>query len=110
MAISGFTGDDRNALWRDQCRSIGASLLNPYLRVLFAFLTIGSGEPYEAVLVSYVLKCSLVPYDIDTTAKEVAMVWACAAKRRHWVKKCMEYEVEGSRPRGRPRRTWKEVV
>ena len=22
-----------------------------------------------------------------------------------WVKKCMEYEVEGSRPRGRPRRT-----
>jgi len=26
-----------------------------------------------------------------------------------WVKKCMEYEVEGSRPRGRPNRTWKEV-
>jgi len=26
------------------------------------------------------------------------------------VKKCMEYEVEGSRPRGRPKRTWKEVV
>jgi len=25
-----------------------------------------------------------------------------------WVK--MEYEVEGSRPRGRPKRTWKEVV
>jgi len=25
------------------------------------------------------------------------------------VKKCMEYEVEGSRPRGRPKRTWKEV-
>jgi len=24
--------------------------------------------------------------------------------------KCMEYEVEGSRPRGRPKRTWKEVV
>ena len=24
-----------------------------------------------------------------------------------WVKKCMEYEVEGSRPRGRPTRTWK---
>jgi len=39
------------------------------------------------------------------------MVWACAAKRRHyWVKKCMEYEVEASRPRGRPKRTWKEVV
>jgi len=27
-----------------------------------------------------------------------------------WVKKCMEYEVGGSRPRGRPKRTWKEVV
>jgi len=27
-----------------------------------------------------------------------------------WVNKCMEYEVEGSRPRGRPKRTWKEVV
>ena len=27
-----------------------------------------------------------------------------------WVKKCMEYEVEGSRPRRRPKRTWKEVV
>ena len=25
-----------------------------------------------------------------------------------WVKKCMEYETEGSR--GRPKRTWKEVV
>jgi len=27
-----------------------------------------------------------------------------------WVKNCMEYEVEGSRPRGRPKRTWREVV
>ena len=27
-----------------------------------------------------------------------------------WVKKCMEYEVEGSRPRGRPKRTWTGVV
>jgi len=26
------------------------------------------------------------------------------------VKKCMEYEVESPRPRGRPDRTWKEVV
>jgi len=55
-------------------------------------------------------------YHIDTTAKQVAMVWACVAKRRHWLGeemngiKCMEYEVEGSRPRGRPKRTWREVV
>ena len=27
-----------------------------------------------------------------------------------WVKKCMEYDVEGSRPKGRSKRTWKEVV
>jgi len=27
-----------------------------------------------------------------------------------WVKKCMEYEVQGPRPRGRPKRTWREVV
>jgi len=27
-----------------------------------------------------------------------------------WVKKRMEYEVEGSRTRGRPKRTWREVV
>ena len=39
------------------------------------------------------------------------MVWACAAKKdTNCVKKCMEYEVEGSRPRGRPKRTWREVV
>jgi len=27
-----------------------------------------------------------------------------------WLKKCVEYEVEGPRPRGRPKRTWREVV
>ena len=27
-----------------------------------------------------------------------------------WVKKCMEYEVEGPWPRGRPKTTWREVV
>jgi len=29
---------------------------------------------------------------------------------KDWVKKCMEYEVEGSRLRGRPKRTWTRVV
>jgi len=28
----------------------------------------------------------------------------------YWVKKCMEYEVQGPRPRRRRKRTWKEVV
>jgi len=27
-----------------------------------------------------------------------------------WVKKCIEYEVEGARPRGRLKRTWTEVA
>ena len=27
-----------------------------------------------------------------------------------WVKKCMVYEVEGARPRDRPKRTWREIV
>jgi len=26
------------------------------------------------------------------------------------VKKCMAYEVEGPRPKGRPKRTWREAV
>jgi len=28
----------------------------------------------------------------------------------NWVKKCMEYEVEGARPTGRPKQTWREIV
>jgi len=27
-----------------------------------------------------------------------------------YVKKCMEYEVQGARPRGRPKKTWTKVV
>jgi len=27
-----------------------------------------------------------------------------------WMRKCMEYEVDGSRPRGRPKTTWREIV
>jgi len=27
-----------------------------------------------------------------------------------WVKKCTKYEVEDPRPRGRPKKTWREVV
>jgi len=27
-----------------------------------------------------------------------------------WVKKCMKYEAEGARPRGRPKKTWRETV
>jgi len=27
-----------------------------------------------------------------------------------WVKTCMEYEMEGARPRGRPKKSWREIV
>jgi len=34
----------------------------------------------------------------------------CCKKEDDWVKKCMGYEAEGQRPRGRSKRTWKQVV
>jgi len=34
----------------------------------------------------------------------------CEKKIMIWVKKCMEYEVEDARPRGRPKKTWREIV
>ena len=44
-------------------------------------------------------------------AEQTALIWAFAAKEDDdWVKKCMEYAVEGPRPRGRPKKTWTEVV
>ena len=39
------------------------------------------------------------------------MVWACAAKMDNdCVKTCMEHEMEGARPRGRPKKTWRVVM
>ena len=35
------------------------------------------------------------------------MVWKCD---EDWMKKCMEFRVEGRRPIGRPIRTWLESV
>jgi len=34
----------------------------------------------------------------------------CCEKRPCLLKKCMEYEVEGARPRDRPKKTWREIV
>jgi len=49
---------------------------------------------------------------VGIAAEQAALVWACAAIKKDddWVKKCMEYEDEGPRPKGRPKRTWREVV
>ena len=50
--------------------------------------------------------------DIALILQQNRLCWYGHVLRKDddWVKKCMEYEVGGSRPRGRPKRTWKEVV
>ena len=61
-----------------------------------------------------------VPHHLENTSYLSALVlqqnklrWYGHVLRKDdddWVTKCMEYEVEGSRPRGRPKRTWREVI
>ena len=77
----------------------------------------GARSPTEewTVLWGHVLAhCSeLGVDDIALILQQNRMRWYGHVLRKDdddWVKKCMEYEVEGSRPRGRPKRTWKEVV
>jgi len=49
--------------------------------------------------------------NLGTTAKQVAMVWHVLQKEGNdWLKKCMEYEMKDNRPRGRPKKTWREIV
>ncbi|CAL8337121.1 unnamed protein product [Gadus morhua 'NCC'] len=48
MALSGYT-DERNSLWREMCSSLRSQLRNPYLLVMFAFLTSEPGS-YDGVL------------------------------------------------------------
>jgi len=48
---------------------------------------------------------------LDTSAKQLH--WYGRVLRKgdsDWVKKCMEYEVKGATSRGRPKKTWTEVV
>jgi len=48
---------------------------------------------------------------LQETVTFILLLFDCTIKDDDdWVKKCMEHEVEGSRPRGRPKKTWKEVV
>jgi len=51
--------------------------------------------------------------DIALVLQQNRLRWYVHVLRKDdddWVKKCMEYEVEGPRPRGRTKRTWREVV
>jgi len=40
----------------------------------------------------------------------MGMCYVLQKEDTDWVKKCMEYEIEGSRPRGRRKRTWRVVM
>jgi len=51
--------------------------------------------------------------DIVLILQQNRLLWYGHVLRKEdtdWVKKCMEYEVKGSRPRGRPNRTRREVA
>ena len=51
--------------------------------------------------------------DIALVLQQNRLRWCGHVLRRDgedWVRKCMEHEVEGSGPRGGPRKTWREVV
>jgi len=51
--------------------------------------------------------------DIISVLQQNRLQWYGHVLRKEdndWVKKCMEYEVEGARPRGRPKKTWRDIV
>jgi len=51
--------------------------------------------------------------DIISVLKQNRLQWYGHVLRKEdndWVNKYMEYEVEGARPRGRPKKTWREIV
>jgi len=52
-------------------------------------------------------------YEIISVLQQNRLRWYghMLQKEDHdWVKKCMEYEMEGATPRGRPKKTWREIV
>ena len=51
--------------------------------------------------------------DIALVLRRNRLRWCGRVLRKDdddWVRRCVEREVEGSGPRGRPKKTWKEVV
>ena len=67
------------------------------------------------VCVTYFVLCLCISTldDIALVLQQNRLRWYGHVLRKDdddWVKKCMEREVEGPRPRGRPKKTWKEVV
>ena len=51
--------------------------------------------------------------DIISVLQQNRLQWYGHVMRKEdgdWMKKCVDYEVEGARPRGRPKKTWTEIV
>ena len=51
--------------------------------------------------------------DVISVLQQNMLLWYGHVLRKDdndWVKKCLEYEVEGARPRGRPKKTWRDIV
>ena len=51
--------------------------------------------------------------DIKSVLRRRRLRWFGHVQRKQddeWVKKCMEFKVEGSRSRGRPKKSWMEVI
>jgi len=51
--------------------------------------------------------------DIFTVLQQNRLQWyghLLQKEDNDWVKKCVEYEVEGARPRSKPKKTWREIV
>jgi len=51
--------------------------------------------------------------DIISVLLQNRLEWCGHVLRKEdndWVKKCMEYQVEGARPRSRPKKTWREIA
>ena len=52
----------------------------------------------------------LVDVGLKFERAEIQMIRWMRKHDEDWVKKCMEFRVEGRRPVGRPRRTWSEII
>jgi len=67
----------------------------------------------EKVSISFLVVFTLELEDIISVLQRNRLRWYGHVLRKEdndWVKKYMEYEVEGTRPRGRPKETWREIV
>jgi len=52
-------------------------------------------------------------YDTITVIQQHRLRWYGHVLRKDendWMKKCMDFEVEGVRPRSKPKKTWSEVT